>query len=108
MCQKVQGECIREHTALICFREIIIDMEASGEDHRTTLRHRVLLAAAIEFGSTKIPCTVRSLSDTGAAIETNTPLWFPDEFVLRLDRDGSCWKCRIVWRRDRRIGIRFK
>jgi PilZ domain len=67
----------------------------------------VLLAGAIEFGPTSIACVIRNLSETGAAIEANTPLWFPDRFVLWIERDNSRRGCHIVWRREKRIGVHF-
>ena len=42
----------------------------SGDDNRRVApRRKVLKAGTIEFADTAIPCTVRSLSATGAAIE---------------------------------------
>jgi PilZ domain len=67
----------------------------------------VLLTGEIQFGPTSIPCVVRNLSETGAAIEANSPLWFPDQFILWIERDNSRRWCRIVWRRDKRIGVHF-
>ena len=63
----------------------------SGDDNRRVApRRKVLKAGTIEFADTAIPCTVRSLSATGAANEINTPLWFPDRFVLAVrSRDTS-------------------
>ncbi|WP_338027776.1 PilZ domain-containing protein [Bradyrhizobium oropedii] len=60
---------------------------------------------AIEFGNEAIPCTVRNLSPHGACIEVNSPLWFPDGFVLAVD--GLRHTCRVAWKKDRRIGLRF-
>ena len=39
--------------------------------------------------------------------EATTPLWFPEQFFLRMDRDGSRRKCHIVWREEKRIGVQF-
>jgi hypothetical protein len=78
------------------------------KEQRISPRHRVLLAGAIEFGPTSIPCVVRNLSETGAAIEANTPLWFPEQFTLWIERDNSRRRCHIVWRREKRIGVHFE
>src|SRR6185437_8747142 len=78
------------------------------DEHRTTPRHRVLKAGTIEFSGEAIPCTVRNLSDTGAAIEINSPLWFPDRFVLAVASEGWRKPCRVVRRQDKRIGIVFE
>jgi len=74
---------------------------------RVASRQRVLFAAAIEFGTASIPCTIRNISETGAAIEAVTPLWFPEQFTLRIDRDGSRRPCHVVWRREKRVGVQF-
>ncbi|WP_245313084.1 PilZ domain-containing protein [Bradyrhizobium macuxiense] len=72
---------------------------------RAAARRRVLKSGAIEFGSEAIPCTVRSLSAEGAGIEVNSPLWFPDRFVLAVD--GERHECRVVWKKERRVGLVF-
>ncbi len=78
------------------------------DEHRTSPRHRVLKAGTIEFSGESLPCTVRNLSDTGAAIEVNSPLWFPDRFVLAVASEGWRRPCRVVRRDERRIGITFE
>lgn len=82
-------------------------MEDDTKESRGANRQRVLLAAAIEFGASSIACTIRNLSETGAAIEVNSPLWFPEQFTLRIDRDDRRRRYHIVWRRERRLGIQF-
>jgi len=49
-------------------------MENGSKQPRVANRQRVLFAAAIEFDTTSIPCTIRNISETGAAIEVKTPL----------------------------------
>lgn len=78
------------------------------EERRTTPRHRVLKAGTIEFGGEALPCTVRNLSKSGARIEVNSPLWFPDHFVLGVASEGLHKPCRVVWRLERRIGVAFE
>jgi hypothetical protein len=80
---------------------------ATIKEQRISPRHRVLLAGAIEFGPTAIPCVVRNLSETGAAIEANTPLWYPEQFILWIERDNSRRRCHIVWRKEKRVGVQF-
>lgn len=77
------------------------------DESRIAPRHRVLKAASIEFGGSRIDCVVRNISTTGAAIEVKTPLWFPDSFVLVVTSDGSARRCHIVWRDEKRIGVAF-
>ncbi len=74
-------------------------------ERRAGARRRVLKSGAIEFGSEAIPCTVRNLSSSGACIEVNSPLWFPERFVLAVD--GERHACHVIWKRERRIGLGF-
>jgi PilZ domain len=76
------------------------------DEHRIAARHRVLKGARIHFGGGAIDCTVRNISDTGAALEVTSPLGIPTEFVL-VTEDGQR-PCRVVWRREKRIGITFE
>jgi hypothetical protein len=78
-----------------------------GDEHRIAPRRRVLKAGSISFGGGTFDCTVRNISDTGAALEVVTPLFIPDKFTLIVPSDGLSRPCRVVWRRERRIGIMF-
>ena len=77
-------------------------------ESRRQARQRVLKAGTIEFSGGAIDCTVRNLSATGAAIEINSPLWFPDRFVLAVASEGWRKPCRVVRRQDKRIGVVFE
>lgn len=78
------------------------------DDRRTAPRRRVLKAGMIQFGKDgAVPCTVRNISATGAALEVTSPLWFPDRFTLVVVSDGLSKPCHVVWRREKRIGIAF-
>jgi hypothetical protein len=76
-------------------------------EHRIAARHRILKAGTISFGGAAIDCTVRNISDTGAALEVVTPLFIPDRFTLVIQSAQVSRPCHIVWRRDRRIGVAF-
>jgi PilZ domain len=78
-----------------------------GDEHRIAPRRRVLKAGSISFGGGAIDCTVRNISDTGAALEVVTPLFIPDRFKLIVQSDNLNRSCHIVWRRERRIGVTF-
>jgi PilZ domain-containing protein len=77
------------------------------EEHRIATRRRVLKAGTIEFGGGVIDCTVKNLSETGAALEVATPLYIPDSFTLFVRSDQFKRRCHIVWRKEKRIGIAF-
>jgi hypothetical protein len=76
-------------------------------EHRTAPRHRVLKAGSISCGAELIDCTVRNISDIGAALEVVTPLYIPDRFKLIIESSGFNRPCHIIWRQQRRIGVAF-
>jgi PilZ domain-containing protein len=78
------------------------------DEPRNYPRRRVLKSGIIGFGTTSVPCIVRNLSATGAALEINTPLCFSDRFTLIVPSDGLRKPCQIVWRRERRHGAAFE
>jgi PilZ domain len=57
-------------------------------ESRRTPRHRVLKAGTIEFGGGAIDCTVRNLSNTGAALEVSNQIGIPEKFALVVPGDG--------------------
>lgn len=78
-------------------------------DARKALRHRVLKAGTVVFGGGGgITCTVRNLSDTGAALDVTSPVGISDSCVLVLDTETIQRPCRVVWRKEKRIGIVFE
>ena len=83
-------------------------MQSAFSETRNAPRRRVLKAGVITFAySAAIDCTVRNLSDTGASLEVASPLGIPAMFVLVIKSDSFKRSCRIVWTKDRRIGVTF-
>jgi hypothetical protein len=78
------------------------------DEGRKAPRHRVLKAGTISIGGAGISCTIRNLSETGAALDVSSPVGIPNEFVLIIEADNSVRQCRIVWRKERRIGVAFQ
>jgi hypothetical protein len=76
-------------------------------ENRIARRRRMLKAGTIEFGGGGIDCTVRNLSETGAALEVATPSFIPDNFTLYVLSDQFKRTCHIVWRKQKRIGVAF-
>jgi hypothetical protein len=76
-------------------------------ESRRTPRHRVLKATTIEFGGGAIDCTVRNLSNTGAALEVSNQIGIPEKFALVVPGDGLHLPCHVVWRKGCRIGVTF-
>ena len=76
-------------------------------EHRIAPRRRMFKAGTIEFGGSGMDCTVKNLSDTGAALEILSPLYIPDRFTLFVPSDQFRRRCHVVWRKERRVGIAF-
>jgi hypothetical protein len=74
---------------------------------RIAPRRRILKAGLIQFGGDALDCTVRNLSETGAALEVLSPLYIPDRFTLLIQTEQLKRACHIVWRKERRIGVAF-
>ena len=78
------------------------------DERRGKARHRVLKAGTIEFGGGgAIDCTIRNLSGTGAALDVSSPVGIPDHFSLFVQADGTHLACSVIWRKEKRIGVRF-
>ncbi|MDQ9785856.1 PilZ domain-containing protein, partial [Serratia marcescens] len=77
-------------------------------DHRDSQRRRILKAGTISFGGGAITCTIRNLSATGAALEVTSPVGIPDTFTLVIEMEHLKRDCRVVWRKEKRLGIRFE
>lgn len=76
-------------------------------DKRANLRNRVLKAGTIEFDGTAINCVVRNVSISGAALDVSSPLGVPEHFTLAFRAEGVHIPCQVVWRKERRIGVKF-
>jgi hypothetical protein len=77
------------------------------DERRIKARHRVLKGATIGFGGSTIDCIVRNFSDSGAALEVGSPVGIPARFTLSIKADGIQLACIVVWRKEKRIGVRF-
>jgi hypothetical protein len=75
-------------------------------DKRSSPRRRVLKAGTIEFGGGAFSCAIRDRSDTGAMLDVPSPIGIPDHFVLVTD--SSRIPCRVIWRKEKRIGVTFE
>ena len=80
----------------------------SVDEHRAAPRRRLLKAGKISFGGgAAIDCTVRNLSETGAALEVSSPVGIPERFTLVIEANHLHLPCRVVWRKEKRIGVHF-
>ena len=74
---------------------------------RKTKRRRVLDTGLIRFRDMSICCVVRNLSEAGAALDIGSQVGIPDQFTLIVVPQKKIYSCAAVWRKDRRIGVRF-
>ncbi|MCA1453033.1 PilZ domain-containing protein [Bradyrhizobium sp. BRP22] len=77
------------------------------EERRSNQRHRTLKAGTISFGGGAIDCTVCNLSERGAALDVASPLGIPERFTLVVESERLQRPCRVVWRKEKRIGVQF-
>ena len=82
-------------------------MSETLADRRTAPRHKVLKGGTVVFDRNDVPCTVRNLSSTGAALELASSISLPPSFTLVIKGDQSIRHCRRVWNREKRIGVAF-
>lgn len=76
-------------------------------EKRASQRYRVFKGGTITFENCGIACTVRNISDSGAAIDFENPVILPQSFTLSIARDNFVRNCRPAWRNDKRIGLAF-
>lgn len=76
-------------------------------EKRGSRRYRVFKGGTITFENSGIACTVRNISDCGAAIDLESPVILPQSFTLSIARDNFVQNCRPVWRNDKRVGLAF-
>ncbi len=80
---------------------------ATMHEKRRFVRHRTLKAGSLEFGGGAIDCVVRNLSETGAAVNVESPVGIPSKITLFVAVDHVRRSCTVVWRKGNRIGVRF-
>jgi PilZ domain len=82
--------------------------ELRNLDNNRAPRQRTLKAGTIEFSGSTIDCVIRNISETGAALEVASPVGIPAEFNLMISGNIAKRPCRVVWVRDKRIGVSFR
>jgi PilZ domain len=81
---------------------------ARMDENRMAIRRRVLKSAMIEFDFGAYSCVVRNFSEAGAALDVPYALAIPHEFKLIMGSDQVSRDCRVIWRKDNRIGVAFE
>jgi hypothetical protein len=79
-------------------------------ERRRELRARTLKSARILLNhhQSVIDCVVRNLSPVGACLKVETTFGIPDRFDVMFDMDKSIRPCRLIWHRDKLIGVEFE
>jgi PilZ domain len=67
----------------------------------------VLKSATIEFDRSAFSCAVRNVSKFGAALDVPTSFGIPHEFQLIIETNQVTRHCRVIWRKENRIGVTF-
>jgi PilZ domain len=78
-------------------------------ERRRQQRTRTLKSARILFNQhhSVIDCTVRNLSPAGACLNVASAVGIPERFDVLFDADHSVRPCRMVWHKEKQIGVEF-
>lgn len=77
-------------------------------EQRQSQRLRTFKGGSIIFGvAAAIDCTIRNMSETGAALEVGSPVGIPDAFTLLIKPEFVKRNCRVAWRTAKRVGVQF-
>jgi hypothetical protein len=77
------------------------------QERRRSPRMRMLKSGKIFLGSRGVPCTIRSISNTGACLQVQTTYGIPSIFEPAI-ADGERRACKIVWLDSTRLGVQFQ
>jgi PilZ domain len=77
------------------------------EEKRKHQRTEINEPAYVSAGGSVMRCTVRNISPDGAAIDVDNPTFVPNQFRLVMASDSSTHDCRVIWIREKRIGLAF-
>jgi len=76
-------------------------------ERRSTTHLPTNKGAAVVFGIRRVECSIRDLSERGAALAVADTEAIPDEFTLSFKQNGVKRACRVVWRASRKLGVQF-
>ena len=77
------------------------------EEKRKHQRTEINEPAYVSAGGSVMRCVVKNISPEGAAIDVDNPAFVPAQFRLVIARDSSTHDCRVIWIREKRIGLAF-
>jgi hypothetical protein len=76
-------------------------------DRREAARLRKLKSGKISFDAVRLPCTVKSLSESGACLEFQTTHGVPGKFELVITGEHPK-SCLVTWANAKKVGVQFK
>jgi hypothetical protein len=79
----------------------------SGGENRRADRHDVRKSGRISFKGQIMTCMVRDISSTGASLEAMNFAQVPGNFTLVIEMETVERRCRVIWRKNARLGVRF-
>jgi hypothetical protein len=77
------------------------------EEKRKHQRTEINEPAYVSAGGSVMRCVVKNISPEGAAIDVDNPAFVPEQFRLVMASDSSTHDCRVIWIREKRIGLAF-
>jgi hypothetical protein len=77
------------------------------EEKRKHPRTEINEPAYVTAGGSVMRCVVRNISPDGAAIDVENPSFVPGQFRLVMAKDSTTHDCRVIWIREKRIGVAF-
>ena len=78
-------------------------------ERRRQQRARTLKSARILFNqhNSAIDCAVRNLSPRGACLNVESSLGIPEQFDVLFEMDQTLRPCRMIWHKEKQIGVEF-
>ena len=81
----------------------------TGADMRTAPRQPIIEPCFIVTYGKKdgVQCTLRDYSDNGARLSVENGYALPLHFRLNTAADRDGFRCEVVWRKPKEVGVRF-
>jgi hypothetical protein len=76
-------------------------------ERRGAPRTNVQWAARLSFAGKSVECTLRNISDTGAAVSVAGAKKIPDRVILIIAGKPGQKQAEVVWRTADSLGLRF-
>lgn len=101
------GKALKE--ARSAGRDRVVAFGSAGAESLEPARRRVFKGGLILFnrGMSSIECTIRGLSDEGAAIDVYSTVGIPRQFTLEIKTDKLEKSCRILSQSEKHLDVEF-